>query len=720
MAEDSINPLTSQPATPPTATPPPDDGTSMINPASAVDPSQSAAAANMLAPGSASDAQPPSTPTPPDVGEHLNWIGRALHAVSTALGGGTTLKMIPDKDGSMTLQAVPATETEKWGRIAAAALGGAAQGLANSQGPGGAARAAAAGTQYGLQKPQQDKQEAQQSVDFSNKQLLAKANRIHLTQETYMLAQQGKLNDLQFNQASADVLGKYLKTLQTSPNAEDLGPIDPSDPNAAMNVAKKNPGAMDAFLGKSNQVLRPVVAPDHKLHMVLTDRSWEERRNTQPMDSFYIGKDDDGKPTLKSEIAPVNADTVENINNHNIAMMKNFYGNLKDFASAEKDEKGPDAKPLDTSGKTLDAWRQETNPTKKAGLWQQYKTQLSNEETLKGKEGAGEGNPLLSTLPKGATPISSDDQGFIGQITKQPTPQGQQVLDGLPAGQANLVRRFGNYLADESKELPRGKERGPFLELVSSVYPDWDSAHYESRRDVVKSATGDGKIANSRNALNLTIQHMGEMWDRMQQVNPGEYPATNWAQQQYHMTAGFGDKEVKGAYGGYEDANEGVASEMARVFKGGAPTQTEVNQYRQHAGINEPRSAQEGGFRTRAHMLASRLGIINRQLQEGLNTPGKNYQLLTPESIDTLKKLPGGDEILSRAGVAATPAPAAAGAAPAARPAPAAATPKGVSATADGKGATWDANVWRNVHPHNDAGPMIQWAKTHNFKVVNE
>jgi hypothetical protein len=676
---------------------------------------------DMLTPRGVNDTGPGAPPAP-SAEHHLIWIGRVLDKVGSILGGDETYRVKKQPDGSYAISQDPSTTGEKWGRVASAALGGLGVGLANAQGPGGAARATAAGIQNGLQMPQQQRQEQQQTVDFQNKQLLAKANRIHLTQQTYMMAQQAKLTGMNIDKASQDVLNNYANTM--AQHGVDYGTVDPSDPNSAMNLAKTRPGAMDDFLGKGNRVMRFVMEPDHKMHLIGVDQDFERRRNTEPMDIPTEDVDASGKPILVNKPAnrvPVNGDTMENINNSIAATQKNYYDHLDKWSTAQKNQRPPEEKPLDTSGKTLDAMRREPDPVKRAQLQRQYQTQLANELSEKGRTGAGsplEGNPLLSSTPKGATPISPQDQGFIGQITRNPAPDGQRVLDSLPTGTANLVRRFGNYLADEGKELPRGKERGPFLELVSSVYPDFDSAHYEARRDTVKSATGDGKIANSRNALNLAIQHMGEMWDNMQKVDPGEYPATNWAKQAYHQSGGFGDKEVKGAYGGYEDANEGVASEMARVFKGGAPTQTEVNQYRKHADITSPRSSQEGSFKTRAHMLASRLGIINRQLQEGLNTPGKNYQLLTPEAIDTLRKLPGGDEILKTAGV---------GAAPPTPPANRALNPPAPPGTPNSPnpiktpppGSTFDASTWHKVHPNLDLNKAMQQAKKQGLPISN-
>lgn len=414
MPPDDTTPMTPEEGAPsvPTAPPPaaPDTGP-MMNMAMA---NENPATAPLALPYSSPAVTVQPTSAPPTADSHLSWIGRVLDKVGSILGGNETYRLKKQPDGSFEISQDPSTTGEKWGRIAAAALGGAAQGLANSQGPGGLARATAAGIQYGMQKPQQDRQQQEQQANFQNQQLLSRANRIHLTQETYMLAQQAKLVGAVIDQKSAETLANWENTLLSSPNAQDLGPIDPSDPNAAMNAAKKNPAAMDAFLGKSNQVLRPVYAPDHKLHMILTDRSWEERRNTVPMEMFHIGKDDKGNAALVTENVPVNGAPVQKIMDNNQAVQLKLTQMKKDEAAATKDLRDTPDKPLDTSAKTYDAWRQETDPVKKAGLWTQYQQQLKDEIQKRAVTHVSVGGaaPAQGSLENWATLLENPQSGI--------------------------------------------------------------------------------------------------------------------------------------------------------------------------------------------------------------------------------------------------------------------------------------------------------------------
>ena len=334
----------------------------------------------------------PGTEVPPDPDAerqvHEAWWRRALDKVGSILGGDQTVHITKDADGNVTMTHDPSTTGEKWGRIAQAALVGAASGIQNSQGPGGLARAGAAGVQTGAQLPQQREQQAQQQVDFDNKQMMEKAQRMFVTQKGLELAAQAKRENLQHAQESAQALNDNYDLIDQSPNSENLGSIDLSDPMAIPNAAKKSPAAYDAYLHKGNKRFRYAVGPDNNINLFLTDRNWEEQMNDIPTKVSDVDTNDAGKPVLKSKIVPPNTGRNGKLYTHSTAARNTYFSQLKTWSDAENaDSKAnkDDAKTLDTSGKTLDAWRKETDQTKKAGLWTQYQQQLKDEKALKEK-----------------------------------------------------------------------------------------------------------------------------------------------------------------------------------------------------------------------------------------------------------------------------------------------------------------------------------------------
>ena len=129
-----------------------------------------------------------TAPNNPDIERNYHeatWR-RILDRVGTILGGDQTIHMHKDTDGNITVTHDPSTGGEKWGRIAAAALGGAAKGFANSQGPGGLGKAAAAGVEYGMNIPKQMQENADAQATAEQQRMEASANMAKLHQDAYL------------------------------------------------------------------------------------------------------------------------------------------------------------------------------------------------------------------------------------------------------------------------------------------------------------------------------------------------------------------------------------------------------------------------------------------------------------------------------------------------------------------------------------------------------
>ena len=322
------------------------------------------------------------TPTSPDVQEHMSWMHRALDRVGSILGGDKTYKLTKHPDGSTSIEEQDSTTGEKWGRIAAAAIAGAGAGLANSQGPNALSRAAGAGIQTGAGLPEQARKEKMEQVDFQNKQLLQSANYNHIKQQSYLLGTQGKLANLQYNQTVKAMLQQNLDDLTNDdPNAKIVGTVDPSEPHALANLSAKIPDLAKLITGSGNKEIVPVPTADGKFNLVVKDKAWMKRRNSKPLPIYALDQDEKGNWDFKQvDTVPVNGTTNEEYQTDLLNTFTRGSVALKNMEDAKAKARGPADKPLDSSAKAYDAWRQETDPQKKAGLWQQYTQLLADEK----------------------------------------------------------------------------------------------------------------------------------------------------------------------------------------------------------------------------------------------------------------------------------------------------------------------------------------------------
>ena len=181
---------------------------------------------------------------------HQNWLSRILDTVGTILGGDKTIVATKHPDGSVSVEHNPSTTGEKWGRIAQAALGGAARGMAVGQGPGGAGRAFAAGTQAGLAQPQQSLDAANKEAAAMNAQQLAAANHALLDQQRIAQVWQNKVipqeyakqqEEQDFNDA-AKLREMGAKLIATVKNRAELANYGAANPDAVSNHLGVNGG----------------------------------------------------------------------------------------------------------------------------------------------------------------------------------------------------------------------------------------------------------------------------------------------------------------------------------------------------------------------------------------------------------------------------------------------------------------------------------------------
>ena len=421
--------------------------------------------------------QGPSEPLP-NTETHLSTLGNILGKVAGFLTGDDKWVVTRDADGNMRAEKQDMSTKEKWGRIAAAALGGAARGMAAGQGPGGMGRAIGAGFQGAVQDQQQAKQSAFSEADQANRELLFKANRASLLQDVVRKTMVNKEADAKASADEMVMTNKMLARLAAAPGATDAGIYQ--TPSEIYQIPYKHPELMN---GHTDGVVEayPVYNADHTIkgfQAYIVDKAWADQKTKEDR-TFYEWKpnpDDpvNGRPVLQQRTIKAGQTTEGAYAQGMLNTVKTGLDYQKKYADIEKENRPPVAKSWQEAQAMAD---QETDPAKKAALQKTaddiYNKALKLKRTS-AKEGSGTGaggagsdwsNPLKATKAttpaEGATDAGeTGDQGsFLGQFNAPVSAHGQQILDSLPPGKAALVKRFGNYLADESKELPRGKER---------------------------------------------------------------------------------------------------------------------------------------------------------------------------------------------------------------------------------------------------------------------
>jgi hypothetical protein len=311
-------------------------------------------------------SQPEYQPLP-HAEDHHSMLGRIMDRVATILGGDETYRIHKDTDGNMTVEKDPSTRTEKWGRIASAALGGAAKGMQVGQGPGGAARAVSAGFQQGVQMPQQQKDNLQQDVTNQQKAMLFKANMAALNQKTAIGALTLKANGIKFATDVAGMLNEQSEHAANAPGTVDFGVTE--TPQDAFQLHKTKP---DLFAGhpQGKVVTYPEVASDGSVkgfHSYLVDPAWMNQRNDKPLPAFGMVYN---AATKQYEPQRVGTIAVGGVSNGDYALQSMDFATksstiAKNYADADKASQDKTATPK-TALEAQSAADAEPDPVKRA------------------------------------------------------------------------------------------------------------------------------------------------------------------------------------------------------------------------------------------------------------------------------------------------------------------------------------------------------------------
>jgi hypothetical protein len=500
----------------------------------------------MITPASASIPFTPPIPSEqhpnnPDLErqEHESWWRRTLDKVGTILGGDQTYRITKSPDGTMTASYEPSTTGEKWGRVAMAALGGAAKGLANSQGPGGLARAAAAGTEYGLGLPRQQREEVDAQATAEQKRQMLTAQNALIHQNTLRASMEAERTGLELDSDSSAILNKTLEDLKSSPNAVDFGPV--KGVNDVMKKSQENAEYLRAHTGLTMKTV-PVKGPNGwETHAIATDEGDDLQPVAKGSMLHTIQVDPKtGKSKLVEETVSDRRMTNGKLRIANAATDAEFVKQSNEWMKANK----PPAEKEPTLASLAYTAQNDPDPAER----QRARKAV---DLMKEKAGTGTGAGAGGGPAAEAAATVRNSGGSVAQ-----------ALSAIPAADQGIIKAIG-----EGRSAPYSratKEGQRIMGLVNSVYPDYDASRfpvYQTARTKFTSGTEGQGLSFIRTARN----HLARMEDNIPDnvtIPLGIGSAINWAKNTAQRST---DPKLK-AFGADMEA---VSSEVARAYKGG-------------------------------------------------------------------------------------------------------------------------------------------------------
>jgi hypothetical protein len=217
--------------------------------------------------------------------------------------------------------------------------------------------------------------------------------------------------------------------------------------------------------------------------------------------------------------------------------------------------------------------------------------------------------------------------------------QGQQYLSTLDKPTADQVKA----LAEGRLGFPVGKAlQSPYwqkmITAVAQYDPTFDAVNYNARAKTRNDFVA-GKSAENIKAINTAIAHMGQLNDQLTALDNSSYPAVNSAKNWLATHVGGTDRQGKLAAA--DATAEGVAGEMAKVFRSTGMSEKEIDAWREKFTGSITPAQQQGTMKSAMHMLRGRMEAIEDQYRTGMGTTAAPLRILTPEAQTIFDKLLG-------------------------------------------------------------------------------
>ena len=546
-----------------------------------------------------------------------------------------------DANGNPIIQKVDATEGEKWGRIAARILAGAAKGFAAGQGPGGAARAVGAGFDQGVQARQAPKQEAEHDLGVAEQQMTFKANHAALDQQYVRNAEAMRQGKIKFNQDQADYHNAIQEKIADAPGSEVLG--DFKGVSDLPSFSAKYPKAMQGHVSDPNSYLMftPIIDKDGNQtgsHVTVMSKPAGKQvmKDPPPIPTdYYDGPSHSIKTRL---IAPAQGITY---NDYGLAYKGQLAANSKLALDVAKDINKP---PTTGPGARIAA-ATATDPTQ-AAQYTSAAEQIAR-DAVREKE-AGRDSTGIGYVPSAqAQTTTATGAPVVG--TKWGGGDPNSAFERV----AQMVQQGKAVSAD--LKLPRGKGNPTWLDVVGradqidrdkggpGLDPDTAQARYAMRKKTETDYGPSGTSGQRIGGFSTLLEHLGDVHDSIQHLRDTGSPALNKPVNKFSQDV-MGNTQV----GPATIRTMAPDSEFARTLSNNqALTKDEKEDAQKFLNANQTFAMQQANSKQMAKTAIDRLDPVFQGYRTAMRGEDSPTQL-TPRAIQTLKNMGLYDEAMKR------------------------------------------------------------------------
>lgn len=208
----------------------------------------------------------------------------------------------------------------------------------------------------------------------------------------------------------------------------------------------------------------------------------------------------------------------------------------------------------------------------------------------------------------------------------------QRIANKQAVSQSSM-KAMAEEIAHYRLELSPRFASPDLIRMVTEINPMWDAGKYKDMQKMRAEVTS-GSISKTVAALNLGLPHIRTMMKAFDGLNNSDYPIFNKFSNM--LSKGVGKADVPK----FEAAAHIVATELAKVFKGGIPTKAEIYSLEKSFSPNMSPEQAKGVIRQSMEQMTARVLDIKDRAEQAY--PGvTDFARLDDEAADAARELLG-------------------------------------------------------------------------------
>lgn len=230
------------------------------------------------------------------------------------------------------------------------------------------------------------------------------------------------------------------------------------------------------------------------------------------------------------------------------------------------------------------------------------------------------GLPVASIMKDGKlvrVPTEFDDERAASEAMLKDGATGEDAIKDLPPRDQIIIKGYANY---EKQPLAgsRNKEYNRLYPFIKAYNPDFQPQKYGTAQKILNefNSSSPGVAGGQIVSVNTAIDHLGTLLQKAEALDNSKLRKYNSVAN--YLKSESGSPEVVA----FNDAKNRVATEIARAFRGGVPTNLDIEESdRALSSANSPEQLAAVIKGTIPEMLNARLGEIGFNYESFFHKP---------------------------------------------------------------------------------------------------